>query len=405
MLRFSIVLRITFAVITGLSSACVYPFETTLRERVNVIVVDGTLTNLAEPQVVYMNRSKSDSLTGRFGTLPLTGATVEIVVDSSRVVGLRETEAGRYQAPDGFTGQIGHRYQLRFRLNDGTRYESNPEVMPAVPPISRVSAEFNPTSLPAQLYDGSINRYRGANVFYVDWQDPADQRNYYRWDWKLWEKQDWCRTCVQGYYFITSPINDSLYENCYRDNGVAGYFVEDYSCRTACWEIIRNFDLNLFDDQNSNGNRIQGRRVAQIPYLQNRGCLVEIRQSALTARAYQYYKRAQEQIQNNGGVADTPPTALVGNVRNVANAGEQLIGYFTASATAPMRYWLDRKQNTGNYPGLFEGLYGRKPSPEGLTIDPNTGQPKPNVSFRPTPTAVCVPSDSRTPFKPDGWQD
>lgn len=401
MRRFFLVVLLMALVVVS----CVDPLDQTLIQRVDVVVIDGTITNLNELQVVYLNRSKSDPLTGRFGTLPLTKATVNIVVDSVQVVPLRETEPGRYQAPDGFTGQVDHAYQLRFTLTDGSRYESAPEIMPAVPPIANVTQRFNLTTLPAQQYDGSYNAYRGANEFFVNWQDPADQHNYYRWDWRDYEKQDWCHTCTTGFYYVNSPINGATYEDCYPGNGTNGYFVNDYSCRTPCWEIVRNYDLNVFDDRLSNGGMNTGRRVAQIPYYQDRGALVEIRQSSLTAQAYRYYKLAQEQSQNNGGIADPPPTALVGNIKNVANVQERVVGYFGISAVAPVRYWLDRKENTGPYPGLFRGINGILPSPEGAARDPNTDLPKPNVSSRPTPTAVCVESDTRTQTKPVGWQD
>ena len=399
--------------------ACVDPEDLDLKGRINIIVVDGAISNLNEPQIVRLNRSKADVLTGRFGSLPLTGISVEIVVDSTQVIAMHEVTAGQYQAPDGFIGQIGHQYQLRFRLQDGTLYESGPEVMPAVPPIDRITARFNITSLPATLYDGTTNLYRGAHQLLIDWQDPANEHNYYRWDWKLWEKQDWCRSCIQGFYEQYNPINKTmLYEDCYappefqllRDNygGHILYFVNDYLCRTNCWEILSNSDINVFDDQYSNGGRIEGRTVATIPYYQTRGCLVEIRQSALTRQAYTYFKLFQGQTQNAGGLADTPPTALVGNVHNVANNREAVVGYFSASAVAANRYWLDRKDATGPTPGLFVALNGRLPSPEG-SVDPNTGDVKPIDPYtgliEKVPTALCVPSDSRTPTKPQGWQD
>ena len=407
------------AVALLLPSGCVDSFDQTLRERVNVVVVDGTITNLNEPQVIRLNRSKSDSLTGRFGTLPLTGLTVEIVVDSAQAVVLREINTGEYQAPDGFRGQVGHSYQLRFTLRDGTRYQSNQEVMPAVPPIDNVSARFNPTSLPAELYDGTINQYRGAHEVSVSWQDPVGEHNYYRWDWKLYEKQEWCKTCVQGFYEQYNPYDyKTLYEDCYAPaeyqmlnynyGGYTYYFVNDYTCRTDCWAILSNTDLNVFDDQYSNGGHINGRSVARIPYYQRNGCLIEVRQSSLTQKAYAYFKLFQAQTQNTGGLADTPPTALAGNVRNVTNSRERVVGYFTASAVSSSRYWIDRKDATGQPPGLFVALNGRLPSREG-EIDPNTGKGKPTAPFnilqKRVLTAICSPSDSQTPYKPDGWRD
>jgi hypothetical protein len=383
---------------------CIDSLDQTLRQRLDLVVVEGTITNLAEPQVVRLSRAQSDPLTGRSATFPLTGVRVELLVDSMQIVTLRETEAGRYQAPDDFIGQVGHRYQLAFTLPDGTAYRSGQEQMPAVPAIRNVRAQFNPASLPAEIYHGTTNQYKGSNDVFVDWQDPADQTNYYRWDWKLWEQQDWCRTCQQGFYLINSPLDNTLYEGCFRDDQPVPYYVHDYMCRGSCWEIIRNLDLTLYEDRLSNGKLIQRYKVAQIPYYSERGCLVEIRQSSLSPQAYGYYRLDQGQTQQTGGLADGPPTALIGNVRNAANRREAVVGYFTASAVAAERYWLDRSQNRGNSPGLFLGLTGLKPSPEDLATDPNTGRVK-RAPLRPTPTAVCVESDTRTPHKPAGWQD
>lgn len=376
-----------------LPAACVDQLEIPFTQRVNVIVVDGTLTNLSESQMIRINRSKSDELTGRFGSLPITKARVEVLVDSAQVLVFTETDtAGAYRSPAGFTAQPGHAYQLRFTLSDGTQYRSTTEVMAPVPPIDRVHTKFNPTS----LY-GTNNQYRGAHELTIDFQDPADQHNYYRWDWLLWEKQDWCRTCVNNEYAIYSLTTPPfLVEDCYGQKFDNGYYVYDYNCRTRCWEILRNYTTNVFDDVYSNGGVILGRWVAQIPFYQKNACLVQLRQSSLTRQAYQYYRTVEEQTQNTGGVAATPPTALVGNVRNLANEHESVIGYFTASAVATSLDWIDRRDATGIPPGLFIALNNRPPS-----------QPFNNGGYgsKDYPTAICVPSDGRTPNKPIGWRD
>ena len=169
----------------------------------------------------------------------------------------------------------------------------------------------------------------------------------------------------------------------------------DYNCRTQCWEILQSSELNLLDDRFSNGGLIRAQRVAQIPLYSKEHCLVEIRQSSLTRKAYNYFKHFSDQTQNTGGLADAPPAALVGNVRNITQPGEPVIGYFTASSVSAVRYWLTRNDAAGFAPGLFQALNGREPIPE-VGVQPSRYRP---------PLAVCVASDSRTPIKPPGWRD
>ena len=392
---FRLFLRLIWLVLVMGPLACVDPFNTTVSSSLNAIVVDGTINNLPVPQLVRLNQSIPDPSTGRFGSVPLTGAHVEVWVDSTTKVALVETDSGRYQAPDGFVGQVGHSYQLRFTLKDNTtRYESDQQLLQAVPPISKVYAQFNPTSLsPAEQLKGG---YAAAHDVLIDVKDPAETKNYYRWDWQLWERQEWCHTCVDGVYQIYRP-DSTLLEDCapYNVSYPPSHYVFDYNCRTQCWDILKSSALNLFDDQVSNGGLITARRVAQIPLYSKAHCLVEIRQSSLTRKAFSYFKQFAEQTQNTGGLVDSPPVALIGNVRNITHPTEQVIGYFTASGISAVRYWLTRSDATGFAPGLFQAFNGRDPILE-VGVQPNRYRP---------PLAVCVPSDSRTPIKPPGWQD
>ncbi|WP_408641449.1 DUF4249 family protein [Spirosoma telluris] len=191
--RLSPLLLVWLLLVSALA-ACVDPEDLMLRGSVDIIVVDGTVTNLAEEQIIRLNRSKSDPLTGRFGSRPITKATVEVVMDSALVIPCHETVDGSYQLPSDFKGQIGHAYQLRFTLTDGTQYVSNQQLIQTVPPIDKVSSHFNPKS----IFPPLNGFYTAAHDLFVDFNDPAETRNYYRWDWKLYEKQEWCRSCYRG---------------------------------------------------------------------------------------------------------------------------------------------------------------------------------------------------------------
>lgn len=377
--------RVYVGLLTALAAyACVREYEPPFRATVNVVVVEGNLTDLPEKQFVKLSRSRADSLNGRFGTLPLAGARVELVVNSAQVVNFRETGQGTYELPTDFRLSTNTRYRLRFQLANGTRYESAEETMPAVPAIERVYERFNPRSIPATTAD-VVSGFVPANEFFIDTTDPANQQNFYRWEWKAYEKQPWCRTCYQGLYVVFDDQNN-LVEDCQRAFGITDNV--DFACRTSCWEILRSFRLNVFADTFTNGRPLTGRRVAEVPFLHYGPCLVEIRQASLTKAAYRYFRLLEQQTQNTGTLADTPPAPLVGNVRNPADERENVAGVFTVSAVSSVNYWLDRKANPGLpvAASLFEAMNGRQP---------NGG----------STTALCVPSETRTPFKPDGWRE
>ena len=345
---------LSYCVLSFILIGCVeeYPFKD--KSSFNVVVVEGTLTDLSEPQVIKLSRSKTDPSTGMSFSEAISGAQVELVVDATQFVPFVEGIQGTYKLTSSFQAQIGHNYQLRFRLSDNTRYESSPETMQAVPPLLNIRQQFNANSLTLE----QLNGYTSANDILVDFEDPANIENYYQWDWTLWERQFHC---------------------------FAGAFYDLY-CNRECWEIIRNPIINVSNDKFSNGKAVTNKRLAQIPYYQDRACLVEVRQSSLSKQAFQFLKLTEEQAQTTGTLVDTPPATLVGNIHNVANNQEAVVGYFKVSSVSKVLFWLDRSNNTGTSIGLYRGLYGRTP----------------NVS--PFNESPCILSDTRTPFKPEGWR-
>lgn len=101
MRHFSLILTVCLGSCLCLSN-CVDPEDIGLLDKLDVVVVDGTITNLAEPQIIQLNRSKAVS--GLTGSVPITKATVEVLVDSGQVIAAHETTDGSYQLPSDFKG-------------------------------------------------------------------------------------------------------------------------------------------------------------------------------------------------------------------------------------------------------------------------------------------------------------
>lgn len=380
----------------GCLVSCVDTFIPTVRLNADLLVVDGIITDQPGPQVITLSRSRSTADSNL--TTPIAKAEVQVIVNGTSPVSLTETRPGRYELPANFRGRVGDSYQLRFTTATGTRYESTPETMLTSPPIQRAYDVYNPEG-PSRFADGLPTP---SSDVYIDFQDPAGLRNFYFWRWRLYERQEWCASCAQGRYFLedVGPVGTGPIKliGCVPDPTLGIYNIFDYTCRDECWDIFYSSTVNIFADSYTNGQTQTGRLIAQVPVYQRDPALLNIEQLSLTAGAYRYYKLFQDQTVNTGTLVDTPPAPLAGNVRNVANDQEYVVGYFSASSVTVNPYWLDRQNVTsGTFRGLFYAQNRR---------DPNVESPRstPPVYGGDLPSAICIPGDTRTNVQPTGWR-
>ncbi len=370
-------------------AGCVEPYDPKLSLSTDLVVVSGTITDQAQTQTITLShqRSTNDSVST---STPIQQASVEVIINGTILVTLRETAPGTYQLPTGFRGQAGNSYQLQFKTAEGTSYQSTIETMPARVAISRAYDEFNPTGTGQKV----ANQPVPTNDVYIDFQDPPGAHNFYSWRWRVYERQDWCATCQQGRYIIKNvgDITQGKVEgSCVPDRTLGTYNFYDYTCRELCWEIFYSRNLNIFADIYTNGNPVKGRLVAQVPIYQLETALLVIEQLSLTTGAYRYYNLLVSQAQNSGTLADSPPAPTAGNVHNLADDTENVVGYFSASSVTELRYRLNRPVTPGTYLGLFYFQNGRLPK-----LEPVVGEPQYGVGL---PSAICVPSGSRTNLK------
>jgi hypothetical protein len=356
--------------------ACVEPFELDTQQERKILTVDATITDLADEQTIKIIESYSS--TNVVYSIPVTKAIVEIVINGTERVPLTERGGGIYVLPISFHTRVGDNYKLVFQKADGTKYESAEERQSLVSDITKAYDQFRVDGVETPL--GT----KPAHYVYIDTNDPAGEKNNYMWTWKLWERQNVCITCIGGRYMLTPAparckIESSLSEVVY-----------DYSCNGDCWEIFYNQDLNVFSDVFSNGQPILGRLVGKIPYYSSMGALLEIKQQSISNAAYQYLKLLANQVQNNGSLVDTPPAAIIGNVKNITNPDEAVAGFFMVTSVRSKKYWLNKE----NAIGLATPI-GVIDHP--INFEPSAGDPR-----RP-PQAPCEESKTRTRFQPDGW--
>lgn len=163
--------QILFTLLTIWACACVEPFETHSKNSLNKLVVDATLTDEDIQQKISIHQSvaKEDIVFRE----PIINLKVDILVNQKEMIPLTHQGKGIYALPENFRAKSGDPYQLIFQKPDGTKYESTEQIMPKGIKVDRLHDEF--------VADG-INRESGkvpSNNLYVDFQDPANEQNYY----------------------------------------------------------------------------------------------------------------------------------------------------------------------------------------------------------------------------------
>lgn len=330
--------------------SCVEPFENITESSLKILVIDGILTNEDIQQKIKIQTTIHQNETVYESEIP--NLKVQLIVNRKENIDFINQGNGNYSLPESFRAKTGNLYQLKFQKTDGTSYESNEQLMLSTIPIDKVYDEFDVNGIEKDL------KKIPANNIYLDFTDPIDQQNYYLWIWTSWERQNVCLSAYNS----------------------------DYYCRENCWEIFHNDDWNILSDTYSNGKTILGKLITQIPYYQTNGALIDIKQFGINQETYRFLKLINDQTKRTGTLVDTPPTAIVGNVKNLTNPSEQITGYFMVASASTVEYWLDRKNAEGKVAPV--GLLGRKPNPP-----PNNA------------TYSCIEGPNRTPTKPRFWVD
>ncbi|MFN4144376.1 MAG: DUF4249 domain-containing protein [Runella sp.] len=365
--------------------SCVEVYEVRYTLKADVVTVEGFVTNDTGLTVILKtSRSRGQN----YFAEPLKKCTVEIGLGNGTSIPLTEVFDGGYAAPSSFRGQIGQTYQLRFRTPDGRNYESETERLNAPPAIAKSYFQFNQNG----ILDRTGTRVLASSFdVFVDFNDPAEQRNFYLWRWVSYEEQRICASCEGGRL-------DSRTKLCVPERN--SRITYDYVCDAPCWEMFFSNEVNIFSDAFSNGRSVVGRQVAKIPFyrlgtmFENRACLIEIQQYTISAGAYEYYRLLRDQAQNTGNLTDTPPAAIIGNVRNVNDPSEEVVGYFGTAGVVTSRLFIDKRPFRNATP-VF--MLGRDPN-----LEPDSQPMPPLFDVRP-PFAPCLLSASRTPVKPIGW--
>ncbi len=333
-----------------LLQSCIEGYDINIPSNTKRLVVEGLLTDNAfetDTIKIYYSENQGGSFSEK--KYPENIKAFIVVQETKEVISLVSPSLGSFVLPEGKSLPVNRSYQLRFTLPNGNEYESTFSKKRASPAILRVYDKFNLKS--RQSPDGK--KFFSANDVFIDFEDAPQEKNYYLWRYVHYERLYYCKSCYSGLAdFLKVGEAGICDEEPFASRGVyLNGTTYVYGCKSTCFRTFRSDYLNtnsIFSDKLSNGTTIKGLKVANIPYyIRSNGCLIEIQQMNISPELYQYYTILKNISTQTGTLVDVPPAAIVGNIKNINNPNDKVIGFFEVANAKSVRYWIDRNEASG----------------------------------------------------------
>lgn len=292
-------------VLTIFLTGCIQKFDYEPKQSdENILVVSGGISNQPGLQTIQLSRTTAYG-SGMYKSE--SGAMIVILENRKAVDTCIEVREGTYEFNGGkILPEPGNSYSIEITTSEGKVYESDPEVMPE--PVKPDSAYFEthidriPSESGTYVNTPRINIYIDTPV--RNTSGPA----YLRWH-------------VLEYYSFreirTGPR--SIPKTCYM------------------WvNPIYYQDIQLYNGAGLKGGILKRKLVlSRSPYPNYEFTWIHsffISQYSLTLAAFDYWRKLQQVANPTGSFLEPPPAAVIGNIHNVIDENEVVLGYFEVAS-------------------------------------------------------------------------
>ncbi|MFC2081466.1 DUF4249 domain-containing protein [Bacteroidota bacterium] len=290
--------------------SCIESFHPEIKETQDQLVVSGNISD--QPGWHYVEVSRSSPFNDPH-FIPVRGCVVRVEDENGLGINYSEDQPGVYRADldESFLG-VNKAYKLYVYTQDGEEYQSDYDSLLACPPVDSLYYEIEKH----ESEDTNVT-YLGGIQFYVDVKGKAgDSRNFL---WKLEETYEYRAAYLIQYFWDTDsvyefdPPSDSL-TRCYKSGSIS----EIYTASSR--HLVAN-ELNRYPLSFVSG---------KFPQLRFKYGLM-VTQYSLSDEAFLYWENMRTLTYETGGMYEKQPASADGNIYNVNDPEEQVLGFFYAS--------------------------------------------------------------------------
>jgi len=298
---------------------CIDPYVPDIVDDQVSLVVEALITDQPGIHSVILSASSplNDTIKSR-----MSGAMVDVVDNRGSIMEFYEGQEGVYSRWIG-EGEVeqGVDYMLRVVTPDGERYESDPERLGApAAEVDEVYWHFDTigTADPENPLHGI--------QFYLNLEGEENDARNYRWVLEeTWEYHAaWYIQYIYDGTVLQNWPEPYIYAYCWRTEVIPSIFIASTEALQS--NVLRKQPLHFVSEET---NR-----------LQNKYSLL-VKQYSLSNKAYDYWLQVQRQNQETGGIYETQPDRIPGNIHHVNNPDREVLGYFNISSVTEKRIFVD----------------------------------------------------------------
>jgi hypothetical protein len=299
--------RIVAAIMILFFTGCKDPYYPEVKSSTaHYLVVEGFI-NPEGTTNIRLTRTRAISKGDTASYINETGAAVFIEDNNGNVYPLYDNGSGYYSA--GYFLNANFLYRLHITTKDNRQYISAFVPCKNSPAIDEVGWKLNDKDV--QLFVSS--------------HDESNQTKFYRWDFvQTWEFHS-------QYYssLVYDPDSKTVVNRtypvfvCYRTNGSSQVFIG--SSEKLARDVIHEAPLEL------------------IPYHDRRISVLYsalITQYALDSAGYNYWNAMKGNTEQTGSIFGSQPNQTKGNIHNISDSSETVIGYIGAGSIQQKRIFI-----------------------------------------------------------------
>lgn len=293
--------------------SCTEPYVLETENFEDLLVVEATITNEYKKHVIKLSR-----------TIPLeeetsnieSGATVKITTNTGIEYNFTQ-QNDSYISDQEFQIEPSLLYTLNIQTTKGETYISTSEKMPAINDIDEVTAE---QEIKNNIEGVAIN---------VNASDPNNSSKFYRYEF------------IETYIVIPpfwSP-NDIVVDT---NNDLQ---VEPRTTETRiCYSSSFSNTINVISTENQTEDVVNNFNIhflaKEDPKIANRYSIL-VRQYIQNSGAFNFYKTLKSLSSTGSLLSQVQPGFIVGNIKNVNNPEEKIVGYFDVTTVSEKRIFFN----------------------------------------------------------------